>query len=481
MIVLFYIIFIIPLCFKNKFWLLKNLLVLIRFLFLIKIPFIYYSFISLFIGYDFLSYFLVLLRIWVTFLIFIAREKLFKLNDFSELFRFILILLLIFLVFTFFSINMFMFYIFFEASLIPVLILILGWGYQPERIQAGIYMFFYTIIASLPIILFIFSYYLKFNRIDIRFINVNLSSILLYFIILIVFLVKLPVFIFHLWLPKAHVEASVAGSIILAGVILKLGRYGLIRFLYLFIELGVKLNFFLINLSLLGGIIVSFTCLRQRDLKALIAYSSVVHIGLLLGGILTLNSWGLAGSLVIILAHGLCSSGLFVLVNLNYERIFSRRIYINKGILNLIPFISLWWFLLVISNIAAPPSLNLLGELILINRLISYSYCCIFLIIFISFFRAAYCLYLYSFSQHGKYFNRIFAVKIITYRELNLIILHWIPLNLILIKSDYFIVYLNSLIKILICGIRDINLILSNFYVYNYFFNIYFHIYFFIF
>nr|ARC95501.1 NADH dehydrogenase subunit 4 [Hippodamia convergens]ARC95514.1 NADH dehydrogenase subunit 4 [Hippodamia convergens] len=438
--VLFYMIFMIPLCFKNKFWLLKNLLVLMSFLFLMKMPFIYYSFISLFMGYDFLSYFLVLLSIWVTFLMFMASEKLFKLNDFSELFSFMLILLLMFLVFTFFSMNMFMFYMFFEASLIPVLILILGWGYQPERIQAGMYMFFYTIMASLPMILFIFSYYLKFNSMDMSFINVNLSSILLYFMMLMVFLVKLPVFMFHLWLPKAHVEASVAGSMMLAGVMLKLGSYGLMRFLYLFMELGVKLNFFLINLSLLGGIIVSFTCLRQSDLKALIAYSSVVHMGLLLGGILTLNSWGLAGSLVIMLAHGLCSSGLFVLVNLNYERIFSRSIYINKGMLNLMPFMSLWWFLLVISNMAAPPSLNLLGELMLINSLISYSYCCMFLIMFISFFSAAYCLYLYSFSQHGKYFNSMFAVKMITYRELNLIILHWIPLNLILMKSDYFIV-----------------------------------------
>lgn len=456
MIIILYVIFLIPLCFLNKFWLIKNLLVLIRIFFFFKVSFLNYSYIRFFLGYDFLSYFLILLRIWIIFLIFLAREKLFKLNDYRELFCLFSVLLLLFLVLTFFSINIFIFYIFFEARLIPILFLIIGWGYQPERIQAGIYIFFYTIIASLPIILFIFYFYFKFHTLDIRFININLTRVVLYFIIIIVFLVKLPIFILHLWLPKAHVEASVAGSIILAGVILKLGRYGLIRFLQIFLLLGIKINFILINLSLIGGIIISFTCLRQRDLKSLIAYSSVVHIGLLLRGLLTFNYWGIIGSLVIMLAHGLCSSGLFVLVNLNYERFYSRRIYINKGIINLVPFLSLWWFLLVVSNIAAPPSLNLLGEILLINSLISYSNLCIFLLIIISFFRAVYCLFLYSYSQHGEYFRGIYRFININFREIILIILHWVPLNLILLKRDYFIIYLSSLYKTLICGIKKI-------------------------
>jgi len=456
MIVIFTLLFLIPLSFFNKFWLIKNFLVLLRFYFLIKVSFLNYSFISYFMGYDFLSYFLILLSLWIVFLIFIAREKIFKTNDYRELFIFFSILLLLFLILTFFSLNIFIFYMFFEARLIPILVLIIGWGYQPERIQAGIYIFFYTIIASLPILLFIFYYYSNFIRLDFRFLNLNLNRFVIYFIILIVFLVKLPIFLFHLWLPKAHVEASVAGSMILAGVILKLGGYGLIRFLQLFLSLGVKINFILINLSLLGGILVSLTCLRQRDLKSLIAYSSVVHMGLLLGGLLTLNTWGILGCLIIILAHGLCSSGLFVLVNLNYERFFSRRIYVNKGILNLIPFISLWWFLLVSSNMAAPPSLNLLGEIFLIIRLINYSYLCIYIIILISFFRAVYCLFLYSFRQHGMFYSGICNFSSINFRELILLFIHWVPLNLLLLKREYFIIYLSSLYKILICGVKEI-------------------------
>lgn len=439
MVILIYLFFMIPLRFLNKFWLVNNLLILVTLYFLFKISFLNYSYISYFLGYDFLSYFLVLLRMWILFLIFIAREKLFFIKDYREIFTFILLILLLFLILTFFSINIFIFYIFFEARLIPVLILILGWGYQPERIQAGIYIFFYTITASLPIMLFIFYFYFKFNRLNISFISIDITRFLMYFMIIIVFLVKLPIFLFHLWLPKAHVEASVAGSIILAGVILKLGSYGLIRFLQLFLSLGIKINFFFIRICLIGGIIVSLTCLRQRDLKSLIAYSSVVHIGLLLRGLMTLNYWGMLGCLILILAHGLCSSGLFVLVNFNYERFNSRNIYINKGMLNIVPFISLWWFLIVIANMAAPPSLNLLGEIVLINSLINYSFLCIYLIIFLSFFRAVYCLFLYSFSQHGKFFNGLYSFKMFNNRELLLILMHWYPLNLILLKRDYFV------------------------------------------
>nr|UXW88386.1 NADH dehydrogenase subunit 4 [Coccinella septempunctata] len=440
MMMLFCMLFMMPLCFLNKFWLVKNYFVLMSFYFLLKIPFINYSYINYFLGYDFLSYFLVLLSFWILFLMFMASEKLFKLKDYSELFMFMLLLLMLFLFITFFSMNMFIFYLFFESSLIPILILIMGWGYQPERIQAGMYMFFYTIMASLPMMLFIFNFYLKFHCLDMNFMTMNLSSLVMYFMMLMVFLVKLPMFLFHLWLPKAHVEASVAGSMILAGVMLKLGSYGLIRFLQLFLILGMKINLFLINLSLIGGILVSFICLRQSDLKSLIAYSSVVHMSLMLSGMLTLNLWGMTGSLMMMLAHGLCSSGLFVLVNLNYERFFSRSIFINKGMLNLVPFISLWWFLLVISNMAAPPSLNLLSEVMLINSMINYSYICMYLLMMISFFSAVYCLYLYSYSQHGCYFSGSYIYKMISNRELLLIVMHWVPLNMILLKSDYFMI-----------------------------------------
>jgi len=219
-----------------------------------------------------------------------AREKLFKDNYFVGFFLFVVLILLLSLFLTFGSMNLFIFYVFFEMRLIPTLLLILGWGYQPERIQAGLYIFFYTLLASLPIIVAIFYFYEKFYSLDFFLLNDYLDSFLLYICTSFVFLVKIPIFFVHLWLPKAHVEAPVSGSIILAGIMLKLGGYGFIRLISLFSLVGVRVNFFFILISLFGGFLISLICLRQRDIKSLIAYSSVSHMGLVLGGLITLNS-----------------------------------------------------------------------------------------------------------------------------------------------------------------------------------------------
>lgn len=458
----------IPLRFLNKrFWLHQYIYLIIRFLFLLFFNFnLIFLNISYFIGCDLLSFVIILLTFWICSLIILARERLYKNNYFYNLFLFLLLILLLALVITFISINLFIFYVFFEIRLIPTLILIIGWGYQPERLQAGVYLLFYTMVASLPILIFIFYYYNKFNRLDFFYLFQSIDYIYLYICINIVFFVKMPIYFVHLWLPKAHVEAPVSGSIILAGIMLKLGGYGLIRLIKIFLLVGVQVNYIFIRIRIVGGVFVSLICLRQTDIKSLIAYSSVAHIGLVLGGIITLSYWGLCGALVIILAHGLCSSGLFCLANITYERVSRRSIFINKGLINLIPSIRLWWFLLRSSNIAAPPSLNLLGEIILINSLVRWNWLCMLTLSLISFFRAAYSLYLYSYTQHGKIYSSLYSIFRGSLREYLLLFLHWVPLNLLILKSEYFTIwiYLSSLIKILICGVKDINVfILDNF------------------
>nr|QJF72868.1 NADH dehydrogenase subunit 4 [Nephus reunioni] len=426
------------LSFKINFWFLKNLIIFLSFLFMFKFPLNFMSNISIDYGYDCLSFFLMFLSLWIVFLMYMASFKVYNYNFFKVIYMFMLMLLLFSLFMVFCSMNMFSFYLFFEFSLIPTLMIILGWGYQPERIQAGMYLFFYTMLASLPMMLFLFKYLQMNNNLSFLLITGDFG-LLMFFLLNLVFFVKIPMFMVHLWLPKAHVEAPVAGSMILAGIMLKLGGYGLMRFLVLFLSLSIKLNFFLINFSLLGSTLISIICLRQSDMKSLIAYSSVVHMGLMLSSLLTLKLWSFKGSLVMMIAHGLCSSGLFVLANINYERFMSRSIWINKGLINLMPSLSLWWFLLVSSNMAAPPSLNLGGEIMLINGLLSYSHIFTFLVMILSFFSAGYSLYLYSFIQHGKlnlsvknYFN-------VSIREYLLLFLHWVPLNLFILKLDLFI------------------------------------------
>nr|UFQ24096.1 NADH dehydrogenase subunit 4 [Anopheles janconnae]UFQ24109.1 NADH dehydrogenase subunit 4 [Anopheles janconnae]UFQ24122.1 NADH dehydrogenase subunit 4 [Anopheles janconnae]UFQ24135.1 NADH dehydrogenase subunit 4 [Anopheles janconnae]UFQ24186.1 NADH dehydrogenase subunit 4 [Anopheles janconnae] len=437
----FMLIFMIPLSFlKSNYWTVQNLLFFFTFLFMINFSSLnYFNYISYYFGLDMISFGLILLSFWICGLMLMASEKVYSYNNYKNLFIFMILFLLMMLVLTFSSMSMFMFYLFFEASLIPTLFLILGWGYQPERLQAGVYLLFYTLLASLPLLVGIF-YILDINNtlsftllLNFSFMDLNL----LYLSLIFAFLVKMPMFLVHLWLPKAHVEAPVSGSMILAGILLKLGGYGLLRMFSLLQMTGVKYNYWWISISLVGGVLISLICLRQTDLKALIAYSSVAHMGIVLSGLLTLTYWGLTGSYALMIAHGLCSSGLFCLANISYERMGSRSLLINKGLLNFMPTLSLWWFLLCSGNMAAPPTLNLLGEISLLNSIVAWSWLTMIMLTFLSFFSAAYSLYLFAYSQHGKVYSGVHFFSVGTVREFSLLMLHWVPLNILILKSSF--------------------------------------------
>lgn len=428
---------------KKSFWGAQNFIFLLFFICIIFTNLISFtSEISYFLGIDIISYGLVLLSFWISGLIIISREKIYKYKNKLNWFTFIVGFLLIMLILTFRSINLFIFYLFFERSLIPTFFLILGWGYQPERLQAGFYLLFYTLFASLPLLLGILFCQDDMGSIYYYLINLDYKINLIYFCLILAFLVKMPIFFVHLWLPKAHVEAPVSGSIILAGVLLKLGGYGLLRVYILIQSLGLKYNILFYIISLVGGVLISLVCLMQVDIKALIAYSSVAHMGIVIRGLLTLSVWGFIGSYVLIIGHGLCSSGLFCLSNIVYERTGRRSLFINKGLINFMPRMALWWFLLASRNMAAPPSLNLVGEIFLLNSIISWAWLRIWAIAFLSFFSAAYSLYLFAIRQHGNLFSLSLTFNSASVRENIVLMLHWVPLNLLILKGDFCVLWI---------------------------------------
>ena len=375
-----------------------------------------YTFI--FESYDLLRKSLVLLSIWLIMLMIIAQKRV----NYKKLLFINMIVLLVRLVFTFNTTNIIIFYFFFEWSLIPIFFIIIGWGYQPERLKASLSLFFYTLFASLPLLISIVIIINWSGSVKLRIIITQGMPNFLWTITVLAFLVKFPMYFVHLWLPKAHVEAPVSGSIILAGVLLKLGGYGIIRLIRV---TNIRIiSSQIIALALIGGGILGVLCIVQRDIKVVIAYSSVVHIALVIAGRLRLTKWGFEGVLIIILAHGVCSSGIFAAANMIYERRHSRRFFFNSGLLNRRAIFRIVWFVLIVANFGGPFTYNLLGEILLILNLSSLTINSLSVILFLSFFSAAYRLILYRSTNQGQTGNNNSVLIKVRFSEMIILISH---------------------------------------------------------
>nr|YP_001798488.1 NADH dehydrogenase subunit 4 [Orchesella villosa]ABS57586.1 NADH dehydrogenase subunit 4 [Orchesella villosa] len=422
-------------------WLINLVYIFLLFILVFKNFFFSSNFLlNIDLGMDMASYSLIILSFWITVLMYYSSENIFKNKNAVLYFGLCLSGLMFSLLLSFSSINLLSFYFFFEASLIPTLLIILGWGYQPERLQAGIYFLFYTLFASLPLLLCLIFIYLNFGSLDfLIFINMNSLSLFLFLSLSLAFLVKMPMFYSHLWLPKAHVEAPVSGSMILAGVLLKLGGYGLFRVLGLGLVSFIEYSSYLFGVSILGMFYVGLMCCRLNDLKALVAYSSVAHMALVICGIFSIYFWGMSGALMMMVAHGLASSGLFCVVNMYYERIGSRSLYLIKGFILLFPLFSLFFFCLCAANIAAPPTINLLSEIFLMVSILKYNNLMLFIFPVASYLGAVFTLFMFSYSQHGKINFGGYSVYNVNFREYLLLFLHLLPVNLMIVKIDYFL------------------------------------------
>nr|YP_009254177.1 NADH dehydrogenase subunit 4 [Rhabdophis tigrinus]ANC62863.1 NADH dehydrogenase subunit 4 [Rhabdophis tigrinus] len=340
---------------------------------------------------------------------------------------------------TFSAYNLTLLYLMFEATLIPTLVIITRWGQQAERLTAGTYFMLYTLTTSMPLL--ITTLYLNNKSLTptlfiqtTQLIN-QPTELILWLGCLSSFLAKMPIYGLHLWLPKAHVEAPIAGSMVLAAVLLKLGGYGIIRMMQTLPLMKTDTFLPLIILSMWGATLANLTCLQQTDLKSLIAYSSVSHMSLVIAAIMIQTKWSLSGAMALMIAHGFTSSALFCLANTAYERTKTRILTLTRGFHNILPMMTIWWLMTNLMNIATPPSMNFTGELMIASSLFNWCPTTIIMFGLSMLITASYSLHMFLSTQmHTPLSNT--PTHPTHSREHLLMMLHVLPLMLISLKPE---------------------------------------------
>ena len=320
------------------------------------------------IGVDGISLFMILLSTFLTPLCILASWKSIQKRIKEYMFAFLFLETVMIGMFA--SIDMLLFYIFFETVLIPMYLIIGIWGGE-RRIYASFKFFLYTLLGSVLMLIALIVIYKTTGLMNIEALQGNYftrsTQIFLWLAFFASFAVKIPMWPFHTWLPDAHVEAPTAGSVILAGVLLKMGGYGFIRFsLGMLPEATAYFIPFIMVLSIIAIIYTSFVALAQSDIKKLIAYSSVAHMGIVTIGIFLVNQQGLEGAMLQMLSHGVVSAALFLCVGVIYDRMHTRQISFYGGLVNKMPFYSAVFMIFMLASVGLPGTSGFVGEFLVI-------------------------------------------------------------------------------------------------------------------
>ncbi len=324
--------------------------------------------INFIIGIDGISLFFIILTTFLFPICILSSYNYIKFNYKFFYINFLIMESILILVFS--CLDIIFFYIFFESVLIPMFLILGFFGSRNRKILASYLFFIYTFVGSvlmLLAILFIYSYTGTSNYILLLTCNFDLYlQKILWIAFFVSFAVKVPMIPFYIWLPEAHVEAPTPGSVILAGILLKLGTYGFLRFsIPLFVYANFYYTPFIYTLSILGLIYSSLVAIRQTDLKRIIAYASIAHMNLIMIGLYTNKIFGIEGSLLQMFSHGLVSGALFLAVGIIYERYHTRVIKYYSGLVQTMPVFAVIFLLLILANIAFPTTSSFVGEFLI--------------------------------------------------------------------------------------------------------------------
>lgn len=370
---------------------------------------------------------LILITTLIIPIIMIIREKY---NNEDIKFQKIILTVEIMLIYIFLVMDIALFYTMFELILIPMLIIIIGYGSRFKKLEAGYRFILFTIIGSLLFLLSIILIYTKYGTTSNEMIELyttieayKSSSLNVYSIFLIIcwfcfltsFAVKIPIYPLHSWLPEAHTEAPTTGSVLLAAILLKLGIYGFLRYSFnLLTDINIYLSPIILSLSILAIINCSFITLRLIDIKKIIAYSSIIHMNLVMVGLYAYEFFSFIGSYYTIISHAFISSGLFILIGIIYRRYFTRNILYISGLSSLMPLYSIFFFLFIISNISIPLTSGFPGELLIfigiLNNALFYSIIILFTILLTT---------AYNFNLMNKFIFGFISTSLLKFRDLS--------------------------------------------------------------